>query len=62
MNHLNEENQDANISSEELLVSQPLLPRFAWEDERAFLREVIKAKQALDIAELTAIIWQKTNH
>jgi hypothetical protein len=63
MNHLNEETDEKLLTvqpetlSEELLISQPLLPRSGWQDEQAFLRAVIRAKQALDMAELTAILW-----
>ncbi len=58
MNHLNEET-NAESLSENLLISQPpLLPRSAWQDEQAFLKAIIKAKQALDMAELSAILWQ----
>ncbi|MCF2147145.1 hypothetical protein IQ276_011940 [Desmonostoc muscorum LEGE 12446] len=56
MNHLNEETDER--LSEELLISQPLLPRSGWQDEQAFLKAIIRAKQALDMAELTAILWQ----
>ncbi|MBC1223656.1 hypothetical protein GNF10_27475 [Nostoc sp. UCD121] len=64
MNHLNEEADEklftvqAETLSEELLISQPLLPRSGWQDEQAFLRAIIRAKQALDMAELTALLWQ----
>lgn len=64
MNHLNEEADEklftvqAESLSEELLISQPLLPRSGWQDEQAFLRAIIRAKQALDMAELTALLWQ----
>lgn len=65
MNNLNEETNknlftvQAEIA-EEQITSQPLLPRFAWEDEQAFLKVIIRAKQALDMEELTTILW-KTN-
>ncbi|MHC5610574.1 MAG: hypothetical protein ACYTXA_06030 [Nostoc sp.] len=64
MNHLNEEADEklftvqAESLSEELLISQPLLPRSGWQDEQAFLKAIIRAKQALDMAELTALLWQ----
>jgi hypothetical protein len=64
MNHLNEEADEKLLTvqaenlPEELLISQPLLPRSGWQDEQAFLKAVIRAKQALDMAELTALIWQ----
>ncbi|WP_242065059.1 hypothetical protein [Nostoc sp. FACHB-133] len=51
--------QEVIEQAEELLISQPfLLPRSSWQDEEAFFRAVIRAKQALDMAELTAILWQ----
>lgn len=64
MNHLNEEADEKLFTvqpetlSEDLLISQHLLPRSGWQDEQAFLRAMIRAKQALDMAELTALIWQ----
>ncbi|MBD2511519.1 hypothetical protein H6G91_30475 [Nostoc muscorum FACHB-395] len=64
MNHLNKESDEKLFTvlleslSEEVLISQPLLPRSGWQDEQAFLRAIIRAKQALDMAELTAILWQ----
>lgn len=35
----------------------PLLPRSGWQNRRAFLSVLIKAKQSLDIAEITATLW-----
>ncbi|QLE53213.1 hypothetical protein FD724_35355 (plasmid) [Nostoc sp. C057] len=64
MNHLNKESDEKLFTvlleslSEEVLISQPLLPRSGWQDEQAFLRAIIRAKQALDMAELTVILWQ----
>jgi hypothetical protein len=64
MNHLNEETDEKLFTvqveslSEDMLTSLPLLPRSGWQDEQAFLKAVIRAKQALDMAELTAILWQ----
>ncbi|MEH1919598.1 hypothetical protein [Nostoc sp.] len=64
MNHLNEEADEKLFTvqpetlSEDLLISQHLLPRSSWQDEQAFLRAIIRAKQALDMAELTALLWQ----
>jgi hypothetical protein len=34
-----------------------LLPRSGWQNRRDFLRVLIKAKQALDMAEITATLW-----
>ncbi len=39
----------------------PLLPRSGWQNRRDFLRVVIKAKQALDMAEITATLWHWDN-
>lgn len=36
--------------------SQSLLPRSGWQNQRAFLSVLIKAKQSLDIAEITALL------
>ena len=35
----------------------PLLPRSGWQNRRAFLSVLIKAKQSLDIAEIAATLW-----
>jgi hypothetical protein len=35
----------------------PLLPRSGWQNEQALLKQLVKAKQALDAAELTAALW-----
>ncbi|WP_392533424.1 hypothetical protein [Nostoc sp. C117] len=67
MNHLNEESDEKLFTvqveslSEDMLISQPLLPRSGWQDQQAFLKAIIRAKQALDMAELTAILWQPKN-
>ncbi|MCC5653985.1 hypothetical protein LC609_30250 [Nostoc sp. XA013] len=34
-----------------------ILPRSGWQNRRAFLKVLVKAKQSLDIAEITAILW-----
>ena len=34
----------------------PLLPRSGWQNRRAFLSVLIKAKRSLDIAEITAFL------
>ena len=38
-------------------VQSPLLPRSGWQNPRAFLSVLIKAKRSLDIAEIAAILW-----
>lgn len=35
----------------------PLLPRSGWQNRRAFLSVLIRAKRSLDIAEITATLW-----
>ncbi|MBD1930051.1 hypothetical protein H6F74_28050 [Trichocoleus sp. FACHB-90] len=35
----------------------PLLPRSGWQNQRAFLSVLIRAKRSLDIAEITATLW-----
>jgi hypothetical protein len=37
-------------------VQSPLLPRSGWQNQRAFLSVLMRAKQALDIAEITALL------
>ncbi|MGL5075680.1 MAG: hypothetical protein ACRDBG_07535 [Waterburya sp.] len=36
--------------------SQPVLPRQGWEDKQAFVKVVIRAKRALDIAEINNLL------
>jgi hypothetical protein len=36
--------------------SQSILPRQGWQDKQAFVRAVIKARKALDIAEISNLI------
>jgi len=43
---------DSQIDSQ-----SPLLPRSGWQNQRAFLNVLIRAKQSLDIAEITATLW-----
>ncbi|MEH2179230.1 hypothetical protein [Nostoc sp.] len=38
-------------------VRSPILPRYGWQNRRAFLKVFVKAKQSLDMAEITAILW-----
>ncbi|WP_166482410.1 hypothetical protein [Scytonema sp. UIC 10036] len=46
-----------NNSIEQTQSSQPpLLPRSAWQNQQAFYRVIIKAKKALDIAEISALL------
>ncbi|GAA6623368.1 hypothetical protein [Scytonema sp. NUACC26] len=35
----------------------PLLPRSGWQNQRAFLSVLVKAKRSLDIAEIAATLW-----
>lgn len=42
---------------DQLETESPLLPRSGWQNRRDFLRVLIKAKQALDVAEITATLW-----
>jgi hypothetical protein len=35
----------------------PILPRSGWQNRRAFLKVLVKAKQSLDMAEITATLW-----
>lgn len=35
---------------------QAILPRRGWQDKRAFLKAMIKAKRAIDIAEISTLI------
>lgn len=37
-------------------VQSPLLPRSGWQNRRAFLSVLMRAKQSLDIAEITALL------
>lgn len=46
-----------SVSEGQLGSLSPLLPRSAWQNQQAFLRVLIKAKQALDMAEITATLW-----
>jgi hypothetical protein len=36
--------------------SQSVLPRQGWQDKQAFVKVVIKAKRALDIAEINDLL------
>jgi hypothetical protein len=44
-------NKDSNN-----LNSQFILPRQGWQDKQAFVQAVIKAKKALDIAEISNLL------
>lgn len=39
--------------------SQFVLPRSGWQDKKAWLKAIIKAKRALDIAEIEFLLKQK---
>jgi hypothetical protein len=40
--------QDLNQSSDKKQPPVPLLPRSAWDSQRAYLRAILKVKMALD--------------
>ena len=44
--------QDLSASSESALI----LPRQGWQNKRAFAQAIVKAKKALDIAEITHLL------
>lgn len=48
------DNFDSSKSVSE--VQSPLLPRSGWQNRRAFVSVLMRAKQALDIAEITALL------
>lgn len=39
------------------LPTPPLLPRSAWQNKSAFFKVLLKTKQALDMAEIAAKLW-----
>ncbi len=47
----------ASGSNSQMHAQSPLLPRSGWQNRRAYLSVLIRAKQSLDIAEITATIW-----
>lgn len=54
-------NKDSNLESfnqnqQNYLKSQFILPRQGWQDKKDFVRAVIKAKKALDIAEISYLL------
>jgi hypothetical protein len=54
-------NKDLNLESfnqnyQNNLNSQFILPRQGWQDKKNFVRAVIKAKKALDIAEISYLL------
>jgi hypothetical protein len=54
-------NKDSNLESfnhnhQNNLNSQFILPRQGWQDKKNFARAVIKAKKALDIAEISYLL------
>jgi hypothetical protein len=54
-------NKDSNLESfnqnhQNNLDLQFILPRQGWQDKQAFVRAVIKAKKALDIAEISNLL------
>jgi hypothetical protein len=49
--------KNKNVSDSQFAPHSPLLPRSSWQSQRAFLSVLIRAKQALDMAEITAILW-----
>ncbi len=54
----NNEVLDTTDAQEAELVSQPILPRQAWNSQLAYLKAILKAKQALDKRE-KAFIYRK---
>jgi len=54
----NNEVLDAADAQEAELVRQPILPRQAWNSQLAYLKAILKAKQALDKRE-KAFIYTK---
>jgi hypothetical protein len=62
MNNANKKTNEIEVLKSNLVRPQqtifqfPLLPRSAWQDRRAFLRVLIKAKRALDLAEISALV------
>jgi hypothetical protein len=54
-------NKDSNLesfnqNSQNDSNSQSILPRQGWQDKQAFVQTVIKAKRALDIAEISNLL------
>jgi hypothetical protein len=54
-------NKDSNLESfnqnqQNHLKSQFILPRQGWQDKQAFVRALIKAKKALDVAEISRLL------
>lgn len=43
-------------SDSQIDAQAPLLPRSGWQNQRAFLSVLIRAKRSLDIAEITAFL------
>jgi hypothetical protein len=48
--------QNKDRIKEANLNSQSILPRQGWQDKQAFVKAVIKAKRALDIAEINNLL------
>jgi hypothetical protein len=46
----------ASNSEERFNVQFPVLPRYGWQDQKAFFKALIKAKRSLDIAEISALL------
>jgi hypothetical protein len=44
-------------SNGQMGAQSPLLPRSGWQNRRAFLIVLIRAKQSLDIEEIAATLW-----
>ena len=49
-------NQTKDSIKEANSSSQFILPRQGWQDKQAFIKAVIKAKRALDIAEISNLL------
>jgi hypothetical protein len=56
MNKIDLDSKISNQNQQNNLNSQFILPRQGWQDKKAFVRAVIKAKKALDIAEISSTI------
>jgi hypothetical protein len=56
MNKIDLNPKVSNQNQQNNLNSQFILPRQGWQDKKAFVRAVIKAKKALDIAEISNLL------
>ena len=56
MNKIDLDSKISNQNQQNNSNSQFILPRQGWQDKRAFAKAVIKAKKALDIAEISHLL------